>query len=115
MSEKRRDKDYLSDIFEAIVRIKAYTEDYDHDKLFSDIKTQDAIVRNLEVIGEATKNLSRSLKNKYSEIPWKDLAGLRDKLIHHYFGIDYDIVWNIVEKELAHLRIQIEDLISKIK
>ena len=115
MSEKRRDKDYLSDIFEAIARIKAYTEDYDYNKLFSDIKTQDAIIRNFEVIGEATKNLSKSLKNKYAKIPWKDLAGLRDKLIHHYFGIDYDIVWNIVEKELPHPRKQIEDLISEIK
>lgn len=113
MSEKRRDRDYLEDIFEAISRISKYTADYDYDKFFSDKKTQDAIIRNLEVIGQATKGLSNNLKNKYPKIKWKDMAGLRDKLIHHYFGINYDIVWNIVDEELQPLQQQIKELLSK--
>ncbi|MEW6679932.1 MAG: HepT-like ribonuclease domain-containing protein [bacterium] len=63
-------------------------------EFLEDIKTQDAVVRNLEIIGEAAKNISEELKKKYPRIQWKDLAGVRDKLIHHYFGVNFDIVWN---------------------
>lgn len=66
-----------------------------------DRKTQDAVIRNLEIVGEATKNLSTSLITKYPEIPWKKLAGLRDKIIHHYFGINYDILWQVKEELVA--------------
>jgi uncharacterized protein with HEPN domain len=100
MSKKRRDKDFLSDIAEAMEMITRYTKGLTLKKFMIDRKTQDAVVRNLEIIGEATKNISNDLKTKYPEIPWKKLAGLRDKLIHFYFGIDYKIVWNIVRKEL---------------
>ena len=73
-----------------------------------DSKTQDAVVRNLEIIGEAAKMLSKELKEKYPQFPWKELAGMRDKLIHHYFGINYDLVWGIIEEEIGSLSEQIK-------
>lgn len=76
----------------------------------NDIKTQDAVVRNLEIIGEATKNISNDFKEKYPQIPWKKLAGVRDRLIHHYFGINYDIVWVIVKEELPEIISRIEEI-----
>jgi len=110
---KRRDQDYLSDIREAIQRIAAYTAGMTFEQFLKDTKTQDAVVRNIEVIGEATKNLSSRLRKTYPQIPWKDLAGVRDKMIHHYFGINYEIVWTIAEEELPDLLPHIEDLLTK--
>jgi len=110
---KRRDQDYLGDIREAIQRIAAYTMDLTYERFMEDLKTQDAVVRNLEVIGEATKNLSGQLRKAYPQIPWKDLAGVRDKLVHHYFGINYEIVWQIAKEELPGLLPQIEDILTK--
>jgi hypothetical protein len=66
----------------------------------ADIKTQDAVIRNLEIIGEATKNLSEETRKKYPNVPWKSMSGVRDRLIHRYFGVNLDIVWQIVTTEL---------------
>ena len=110
---KRRDQDYLGDIREAMQRIATYTASLTYEQFMKDIKTQDAVVRNLEVIGEATKNLSSHLRETCPQIPWKDLAGVRDKLIHHYFGISYEIVWQIVKEELPGLLPQIDDILTK--
>lgn len=108
MSKKRRDKDFLGDIKEAVDRIASYTKGLTYKKFLLDRKTQDAVVRNFEIIGEAAKNVSRNLRVKHPEIQWKKISGLRDKLIHFYFGIDYKIVWNIAIKELPKLSKQIE-------
>jgi len=104
MSKKRRDKDFVGDIAEAMDLIVAYTNGLTYRKFLKDRKTQDAIVRNFEVIGEAAKNISANFRARNLDVPWKKLAGLRDKLIHFYFGIDYKIVWNIIRKELPKLR-----------
>lgn len=104
MSRKRSDKDYLADIQEAIERVQQYTEGYSFERFVDDRKTQDAVVRNLEIIGEAAKAISSTLKERYPEIPWKSMAGLRDRLIHHYFGINYEIVWQVVTEELPKLK-----------
>lgn len=71
-----------------------------YDAFLTDIKTQDAVVRNLEIIGEAAKNISEETRTKYNQIPWRSMAGTRDRLIHHYFGVNLDIVWQIVTDEL---------------
>jgi uncharacterized protein with HEPN domain len=110
---KRRDPDYLSDIREAIQRILIYTADLTYQQFMEDTKTQDAVVRNLEVIGEATKNLSANLRKSHPDLPWKDLMGMRDKMIHHYFGINYEIVWTIAKEELAGLLPHIEGIVAK--
>jgi len=110
MSKKRRNKNFINDIKEAIEMILLYTKGMTYKKFLQDRKTKDAVVRNLEVIGEAAKNITADTKAKHSEVPWKTLAGLRDKLIHFYFGIDYKIVWNITKKELPKLKKQINSI-----
>jgi uncharacterized protein with HEPN domain len=96
----RPDSAYLADIQEAIRRIGGYTADMSYEQFRKDIRTQDAVMRNLEIIGEATKNISASFRKKHSDIPWKQMTALRDRLIHHYFGVNLDIVWGIITKEL---------------
>jgi uncharacterized protein with HEPN domain len=88
------------------------TKGLTYKKFLQDRKTEDAVVRNLEVIGEAAKNITADTKAKHPEGPWKTLAGLRDKLIHFYFGIDYKIVWNITKKELPKLKKQINSIVK---
>jgi len=99
MSE-RADKDCLIDMQEAARRIGAYIGAMPYEAFLGDTKTQDAVIRNLEVIGEATKNLSEELRARYSDTPWRSMAGVRDRLIHDYFGVNLDIVWHIVTVEL---------------
>ncbi len=111
MSE-RADVEFLADTKEAVLRINAYTQDLSYEQFLEDKKTQDAVVRNLEIIGEAAKNISEELKKKYPQIRWKELAGVRDKLIHHYFGVNFDIVWNIVKQELPDVLSQLEEILK---
>lgn len=106
MSE-RSDSDFLSHIKEAVKRIAAYTGTMRSADFFVDIKTQDAVVRNLEIIGEATKNLSDEIRSNHPEVPWKNLAGMRDRLIHQYFGVNLDIVWDVAKEELPQLLLHI--------
>ncbi|MBE0408945.1 MAG: DUF86 domain-containing protein [Anaerolineales bacterium] len=113
MSKGRRELDFLRDIEDAIERILDYTTDFTWERYLRDYKTQDAVVRNLEVIGEATKNLSDEFRVKYPEIPWQEMAGTMDRLMHHYFGINQEIVWQIVEKDLPDLKKQIEQAINE--
>jgi len=112
MSE-RTDHDFLRDIREAVRRIKMYTDTMTCDSFLADIKTQDAVVRNLEIIGEATKSLTTGLRGKYPDVPWKGMAGVRDRLIHHYFGVNLDVVWDIITVELPALESQIEAILQQ--
>ena len=88
---KRTDQEFLSDIRQALQRITAYVAGMKYESFVADPKTQDAVVRNLEILGEAAKNLSDELRAKYPSIPWRNMAGARDRLIHHYFGTNLDI------------------------
>ncbi|MCX5859900.1 MAG: DUF86 domain-containing protein [Proteobacteria bacterium] len=108
---KRGDSESIRDIREAVRRIDIYLERLEYDEFIQDIKSQDAVVRNLEVIGEAAKNISNGLKKKHPEVPWKELAGLRDRLIHQYFGINFDIVFQIAKEELAPINLKIEKIV----
>jgi uncharacterized protein with HEPN domain len=115
MSKMRRDFDFLLDIQDAIDHILEFTsgltmEDYLHDR-----KTQDAVVHNLEVMGEATKNLSDELRTDHPTIPWRDISGTRDRLVHHYFGINQDIVWQIITQDLPAVKGQIKQLIQEFQ
>lgn len=113
MSKKRSDIDYLRDILDAIASTEEYLHDYDYDTFFSDNRTRDAVIRNLEIIGEAVKKLSPAIRSKYSEVPWRSVAGLRDVLIHDYFGVDYEDIWEIVSTDLKELKQQIQAVISQ--
>jgi len=100
---KRGDRESVSDIKEAIKRICNYTNKISYAKFLKDEKTQDAVVRNLQIIGEAAKNISISFKEKHTDIEWKNIAGLRDKVVHCYFGVNWDIVWDVVKNKLPVL------------
>lgn len=104
---------YLDDIIEAIKRIEKYTKDLAVEKFKKDDLIIDGVVRNLEIIGEAVKNIPANVKDKYSEIEWKKIAGLRDILAHEYFGVDLEILWDIVENKLPALKKEIFRLLKK--
>lgn len=106
------DRIYLLHIRDAIQLILEYTIAGEASFL-ADRKTQDAVVRNLEIIGEATKRLSASLKNAHSDVSWKPIAGMRDKLIHDYFGINLQLVWDVVERDLPVLRLKVSQLLGE--
>jgi uncharacterized protein with HEPN domain len=103
MSRKRRDREYLADLAEAVQRIVAYTGELTYEEFLADRKTQDAVLRNLQVMGEAVKKLSAPVKQMHPHLPWKQMAGMRDKVVHDYFGINDDIVWALAKKELPVL------------
>ena len=100
----------MYDIQEAVRRIQLYTHAMTYKKFLEDIRTQDTVIRNLEIIGEATKKLSVGLRSQHPNVPWKEMAGARDRLIHNYFGVDIEIVWQIVIVELSDLAVQIEKI-----
>jgi uncharacterized protein with HEPN domain len=110
MSKPRRDKEYLGDVQEAVQRIISYTSGLSYEQFLKDARTQDAVIRNLQIIGEASKKLSIRLKQTFPKIPWKEMSGIRDKIVHDYFGINYDIVWNVSKHELPVLLNEIESI-----
>lgn len=93
---------YLAHIRDAIRLIRDYTAEGEA-AFHQDRKTQDAVIRNLEIIGEAVKQLPAKLTGRHASIPWKDIAGMRDRLIHHYFGVNLKMVWGVVENRLGEL------------
>ena len=112
MPEKRNERLYLTDIGGAIDRILEYTS-AGRKVFFSSPMIQDAVVRNLEVLGEAVKGVTEDTRKAHSEIPWKKITGTRDRVIHGYFRVDLDIVWEIVEKELPILRDKMAIVLSE--
>jgi uncharacterized protein with HEPN domain len=113
MSGRRRDSDYVSDILEAtIARILAYTQAMSYAEFLQDFRTQDAVIRNLQIIGEAAKRISMELREAHQRIPWKAITGMRDRITHDYFGLNYDIVWNVVRNDLPALRDEISSLLQ---
>lgn len=109
---KRDTKLYLQDILECIELIGKYTNGMSKDDFGSDVTIQDAVMRRLEIIGEATKNLPNELKQKYPDIPWKDITGMRDVLTHDYFGIDLERVWGTITRRLPGLKAVTETMIT---
>ncbi len=108
----REDRVYLMHIRDCLARIFEYTSE-GRDAFLADTKTQDAVIRNLEIIGEAVKNLSKPYKDAHAGIPWKRIAGMRDLLIHRYFGVKLDIVWDVIEKELVEFQAGIERMLER--
>lgn len=106
-------KVYLDDILDAVTKIRNYTSGMNLEGLKGDSRTLDAVVRNLEVIGEAAKKIPEDVRLRYPAIEWKKIAGLRDILIHEYFGIDVNIIWDIVQTKLLTLDEQIKKVIKE--
>ncbi len=103
---------YLLDIQDSMSRISEYIHGYSFDQFKKDYKTVDAVIRNFEVIGEASKNLPIHIKEKYSNIPWAEMYSLRNKVSHEYFGIDYEIIWDVAFNYLPENKAQIDAIIS---
>lgn len=113
---KKRDyMDYFHDILDSIIAVEEFVEGMSFEDFKKDRKSVFAVIRGIEVIGEATKNIPRAIRNKYPEIPWKDMAGMRDKLIHEYFGVDLDVLWKTVHQDASQLKVLISKVIEELK
>jgi uncharacterized protein with HEPN domain len=106
---------YIEDIIDAIDSIETYTKDLTYTYFVTDKKTVDAVIRNFEIIGEATKNVPLSVRQNYPKVPWRDMAGMRDKLIHGYFGVQLEVVWKTIKERLPTLRLLIVEVLAKMK
>ena len=109
---KKKDIVYIKHIRDSIKLICEYTENLDKIEFIINDIIQDAVIRRIEVIREAAKNVSVEFTDKYPEVPWKKIAGMRDKLIHGYFNVDIERVWNVIIKDIPALKKQIEDIID---
>ena len=98
---------------DSILAIENAVRDISRDDFIESRLIQSAVMREIEIVGEAVKNLSHQLRNKYKDIPWTKIAGMRDKLVHHYFGVDLDIVWDTIEQKIPELKNQIEVILKE--
>jgi len=101
---------YLQHTLDSIKRIKQYTKNMDKPEFIENELVRDGVVRNIEIIGEAAKNLPKNFKEKHPEIPWKDIIGMRDRIVHFYFGLDFELVWSTVKTDIPELEKQISKL-----
>ena len=111
----KRPEIFLDHILECINEIEKNTKNISKEIFFENTTIQDAVIRRLEIIGEAVKNLPKSFKSRYPKIPWKSVAGMRDVLIHEYFGVDLRLIWKIVDKELPAFKKEILKLLNEQK
>jgi len=113
MNPKREYKDYLTDIVEAMNSAMKFVENMNYSDFLQDDKTTSAVIQKLGVIGEATKNIPDEIRNEYPQIPWKDIAGMRDKLIHEYFGADLKRIWQTIKEDLPKIKPEIKEILRK--
>jgi|SRR3989344_4818159 len=105
---------FLEHILDSIDAIAQFSKNVTKNELDSNRLKRSAIVREIEVIGEAVKNISRSLKSNHKEIAWKDIAGTRDKMIHHYFGVDINIILDIIKRDLPLLKKKVQEILKDL-
>ena len=108
----REYKLYLKDILSAIESIEAFIEDMNFEDFQNDDKTISAVIRKFEIIGEASKKIPDTIKKQSQSIPWKEMAGMRDKLIHSYFGVNYGLVWKTIKGRLPDIKISITQILE---
>ena len=103
---------YLEDILKAIEAIKDFVKGMSFNEFAADDKTSSAVIRKLEIIGEATKKIPTQIRDKYPNVPWKTMARMRDVLIHGYFGVDFNIVWDTIKKDLPLIEEKVRDIVK---
>lgn len=106
---------YIQHIMDAIARIDEYLQGIDEDVFHQNHLVQDGVIRQLEIIGEATRQISRESKERHQNIPWKDMAGMRDKLIHDYLGVDVELVWLTAHDDIPTLRIALKEVLNDLR
>jgi uncharacterized protein with HEPN domain len=111
---KKDPKIFLEHILESVKLIEEYTKGKAKEDFLKSVALQDMVIRRIEIIGEAVKNLPQEIKEKYKDIPWKRIGGMRDKLIHRYFGVDIEFTWGVVEKELPELKRKILEIMEEL-
>ncbi len=99
--------DYIDDMLDAIYKIQTFLSDFDFENFSQDNKTQFAVIRALEIVGEASKKIPDHIKVLYPDVPWREIAGMRDKLIHDYFGVDIDVVWKTAIEDIPSVLISL--------
>jgi len=112
---KREYGDYIEDIIDSMNKVEKFTENMSYQDFIKDEKTIFAVVRALEIVGEGVKNIPQILREKYPEIPWKDMAGMRDRLIHEYFGVKLEVVWNTVKDEIPDLKPKFQKILRELE
>lgn len=105
---------YLKNILESIRKIERYIDGFDEQKFQSDDKTQDAVIRQLEIIGEAARFLPDEIKTINPQVPWRDISGMRNHLIHRYFKVDIEEVWRTAQKDLTPLKEEVEKILENL-
>jgi uncharacterized protein with HEPN domain len=111
----RDPKLYLRDIVEAMEAIEQFVEGVNFEAFTNNDMRVSAVIRKFEIIGEATKNVPESIKQSYASIPWRDMAGMRDRLIHFYFGIKYDLIWNTIKNVIPKVKLSINKILEDLE
>ena len=106
---------FLKDIIAAMESIEEFIGDMTLEELKADEKTSSAVIRKFEIVGEASKHIPLKIRDKYTNIKWKSMAGMRDRLIHAYFGIDYNLVWSAIKTEIPNLKLKLKKILSDMK
>ena len=110
MKKKRSPKLYIEDIKDSIHKIECYTQKLDFKKFIKSNMTMDAVIRNLSIIGEAAKNIPQNVKNRHREIPWYEIIGMRNKVIHEYFGVNEEVLWKTIKEDIPLMKKRIKRL-----
>lgn len=109
------DEVYIRHILDAMLRIEEYLQGIEEEHFYQNYLVQDGVIRQLEIIGEATKNISQRTREEHNNIPWKDIAGMRDKLIHGYFGVDLELVWLTAKNDSPRLQKDIKEVLDLLQ